>query len=81
MREVIIKAWIPPEWIDSELGRVKDPTTGRFSLSFSKRGMFHKWGVSYEEFEAGPGNFTVAIVEFEDGTVEMVLPSNLKFNS
>jgi hypothetical protein len=42
-------------------------------------GKFHRWGVSYEEFESGPGNFTVAIVEMEDGTVLTQLPEDIKF--
>lgn len=35
-------------------------------------GLFHQWGVAFEEFETGPGNYTVAIVERDDGTVETV---------
>lgn len=45
----------------------------------TNEGLFHQWGCSYEEFESGAGNFTVAIVELTDGTIEQVLPSNLKF--
>lgn len=30
---------------------------------------FHQWGNAYEEFETGPGNFTVAIVELPDGKI------------
>ena len=32
-------------------------------------GTFHAWGVAYEEFESGPGNYSTAIVEMPDGTV------------
>lgn len=32
-------------------------------------GYFHGWGTNYDEFEAGPGNFTVAIIELADGSV------------
>lgn len=32
-------------------------------------GYFHRWGVNYEEFETGPGNFTTAIIETFDGSV------------
>lgn len=32
-------------------------------------GLFHQWGNDYEEFESGPGNFTVAIVELPDGKI------------
>ncbi|MCP4677746.1 MAG: hypothetical protein GY854_19955 [Deltaproteobacteria bacterium] len=41
--------------------------------------LFHGWGVEYEEFECGPGNYTIAIVEFDDGTVGTVVPSLIKF--
>lgn len=37
---------------------------------------FHQFGVDYEEFESGPGNFSVAIVEYSDGTVDLV-PAHL----
>ena len=33
------------------------------------QGRFHRWGVSYEEFETGPGNFTTAIIELTDGKI------------
>lgn len=32
-------------------------------------GRFHRWGENYEEFETGPGNFSVAIIELDDGRV------------
>lgn len=34
-----------------------------------QEGIFHQWGNAYEEFETGPGNYTVAIVELMDGKV------------
>ena len=42
-------------------------------------GTFHGWGVDYQEFDEGVGNFTVAIVELEDGTVELVLAGMIRF--
>ena len=42
-------------------------------------GLFHQWGSDFEEFECGPGNMTVAIVELPDGTVETFAPINIKF--
>lgn len=33
---------------------------------------FHQWGCEYEEFESGPGNYTVAVVEFADGSIGTV---------
>ena len=41
--------------------------------------VFHQFGVSYEEFDAGPGNYTVAIVELPDGTVESALLNEIRF--
>lgn len=40
---------------------------------------FHGFGVDYQEFEAGPGNYTAAIVEFHDGTVSMVPVHLIRF--
>lgn len=42
-------------------------------------GVFHGWGCEYEEFETGPGNYTVAIVEQADGIVTLVHPSLIQF--
>lgn len=35
---------------------------------------FHQWGVDYEEFETGPGNASVAIIETSEGAVKTVQP-------
>lgn len=40
---------------------------------------FHQFGVSYEEFESGPGNYSTAIIELADGTVQCVLAERIKF--
>lgn len=37
-----------------------------------KQATFHQFGVNYEEFEGGPGNYTTAIIEHEDGKVENI---------
>ncbi|MBU2644480.1 hypothetical protein KKI24_07195 [bacterium] len=42
-------------------------------------GLFHQWGMDYEEFESGPGNYSTAIVEMEDGTVQNVHCSMVQF--
>jgi hypothetical protein len=46
---------------------------------FIYSGIFHQWGNAYEEFENGPGNYTTAIVELPDGTIEELLPFCIKF--
>ncbi len=64
--------------------KIKQPSVSlrkgwEWSAEFIQPGLFHKWGNAFEEFESGPGNYTVAIVELPDGTIEEVLPSNVKF--
>jgi hypothetical protein len=44
-------------------------------------GKFHQFGCSYEEFESGAGNYSTAIIEREDGTVENVVPELIRFTS
>ncbi len=65
------KEWIP--WKSKE-----EP--GHFEYSDSGSiGKFHTWGVTYEEFEAGPGNYSIAIVELEDGNIVTKAPDCIKF--
>ena len=40
---------------------------------------FHQFGSAYEEFESGPGNYTVAIIEMADGTIQSVPPTDIRF--
>lgn len=47
-------------------------------MTFEK-GYFHQWGNCYEEFENGPGNYSVAIIELEDGRVIEANPSDIHF--
>lgn len=43
-------------------------------------GRFHGWGSDYEEFcDAGPGNFTVAIVEEDDGRIAVCNANTVRF--
>lgn len=32
--------------------------------------VFHQFGVDYEEFESGPGNYSTAIIEWPSGSIE-----------
>lgn len=43
------------------------------------QGLFHSWGVCYEEFSDGPGNYTVAIVELPDGSIITPAADLVKF--
>lgn len=42
-------------------------------------GTFCAWGCDYEEFESGPGNFSVAIVRMPDGTIRTPQPDMIQF--
>jgi len=46
-----------------------------------RQAQFHGFGSDFEEFENGTGNFTVAIVEWPDGTVDTVPLGRIKFVS
>ena len=43
------------------------------------QGKFHAWGMDYEEFETGPGMFSVAIVEKDNGEVLSVPVELIRF--
>ena len=71
MRDVIVYEWE----INNETAR---RTGKKIELG---EAAFHQFGTNYEEFEKGPGNYSVAIVEHRDGTVECVDPELIKFIS
>lgn len=61
---------------------VVDSTTFiRTKIESTVVGTFLGWGNDYEEFESGPGNYTVAIVEMPNGNVETFHPTHIQFLS
>ncbi len=58
---------------------VHDARGARTGIEDAAEGKFHGWGVEYEEFESGPGNFSVAIVEMADGTIQTLMPWAIRF--
>jgi hypothetical protein len=44
-------------------------------------GVFHQFGCDYEEFEAGAGNYTTAVVEMPDGSIKNVPVEMVIFNN
>jgi len=40
---------------------------------------FHQFGVNFEDCELGVGNFSTAIIERDDGTIENVAVEMIKF--
>jgi hypothetical protein len=56
-----------------------DGRGARTGLEDATEGKFHDWGVEFEEFENGPGNYTVAIVEMPDGSIQTLVPWLIRF--
>ena len=85
MKKVKIKQWIPAVFPEGATSANQTTThrplkgTGCWEEGYSGSGMFHQWANAYEEFEAGPGNYTVALVELPNGEIKEVLPTHLKF--
>lgn len=50
-----------------------------YTKLFDYGGTFHQFGYDYEEFEAGPGNFSTAIIELPDGTIKNVPVEMVRF--
>jgi len=83
LRKVSFKKWIPgvyemPASSISGSSKLK-PGTQCWEAEFCNTGLFHQWAVTYEETSAGFANYTVGLIELFDGTIESVLPSQIKF--
>lgn len=51
---------------------------GKEQVSFDDA-EFHGWGNDYQEFETGPGNYTIAIIELADGRIITTTPELVEF--
>ena len=84
LRKVLFKQWIPAiiETVETDnlkRDKIKDGTNC-WEKGFSNEGLFHQWGVDFSQGNDGSmGNYTIALVEKYDGTIESVIPQNLKF--
>lgn len=79
MRKVLIKKWIPVQWIPGKEQRERIVGTGRWSDDFEIEGIFHQWGISFEELSETTVQITVGIIEISNGTIMEVATSNIKF--
>lgn len=52
-----------------------------FDKVFDGTGIFHEFGVDYEEFENGPGSYSTAIIETPDGSIRNVPVEMVVFNN
>lgn len=70
MRQVQVFKWIQERDADGKMQnlRVADGVA-----------VFHQFGSSYEEFENGPANYTTAIIERADGSVQAINADMIQF--
>lgn len=73
-RKVIVSRNLP-------LPRVEGQSRTLYALQPVGEAAFHQFGVGYEEFESGAGNYSTAIVEWPNGDVENVPVEHIKFVS
>ena len=59
--------------------RTNHPNPGNYKVVPQGEADFHGFGSCYEEFEGGPGNYTVAIIEWPDGKVDTVPADMIQF--
>lgn len=71
MRRIEVKTRV---WIQPSPG-----VNGHWVMNEPIIAKFHQFGSAYEEFESGPGNYSVAIVEMPDGTVQTLALSDIRF--
>lgn len=62
------------------ISKYRDSTDG-WELKEIGEAVFHQFGVGYHEFENGVGNYSTAIVEWQDGTVSNVPVERVRFLS
>ncbi|KPY52803.1 hypothetical protein [Pseudomonas syringae] len=67
--EVTSKVWVKPS----------EGVSGHWANTDPVIAKFHQFGPAYEEFEAGPGNYTVAVIEMPDGTVRQAHLTEIRF--
>jgi len=51
----------------------------KWKLEEKGEALFHQFGVNYEEFDVGAGNYSTAIVEWPDGTVSNIPAEHIRF--
>jgi len=59
--------------------KVKAHKSINVQKEYNGEALFHCWGNSFEEFENGPGNFTIAIVEDQTGKIWNVHSEDVQF--
>lgn len=80
MRKVLFKRWIPRELVKVEGKHFETTKLGTSCWSdFDHEGLFHQWGSAYVDSNDTYGTYSIALIELPNGTMEEVLPTNIKF--
>lgn len=58
---------------------VQVPGESHYARTYQKDATFHEWGCEYEEFESGAGNYSTAIVQYDDGTIGNIRVEQIEF--
>lgn len=56
-----------------------DSETKTYKLALKGEASFHQFGVGYEELDGGPGMYTTAVIELDNGEVNNIPVNNIKF--
>lgn len=75
MRQVIVSHLVAQELPNNGTGSV----VVKYVCEPKGQATFHQFGVGYEESENDAGDFSTAIVEWPDGSVEMVRADFISF--
>lgn len=83
---ILAKArFVRNEWGQEKMRRIqwyeykKIEGQSNFDKVLQGDAIFHQWGVDYEEFETGPGNYSTAIIELANGTIKNVPAEMVEF--
>ena len=77
MRRVIILKYKQIEYVDET--RFYSQKRYKFEKVEDREGLFHQFGLDYEEFGESVANYSIGIVELSDGTIVNVKTDLLKF--
>lgn len=76
MRDCLIKTWIPAEYYRDENGIEKIKEKGKYEAGFTKPAKFHKWISNTDQ----DNDFHLsAVVEYQDGSIDVVDYTKIKF--
>ena len=64
----------------SKYEKTKEPGKYHMDIVPDGHATFQAWGVDHEEFETNAGNFSIAIIERDDGSIETVVPTMIKLS-